>query len=71
MLRIAQLQRDSMAFQESQDTAREFKSAVQIVSRPPDQSLNSEFGISGPGGPDFGLRYQRRITDLSKLLGPQ
>jgi hypothetical protein len=41
MLRIAQLQRDSMAFQESQDTAREFKSAVQIVSRPPDQILSS------------------------------
>jgi hypothetical protein len=35
MLRIAQLQRDSMAFQESQDTAGEFKSAVQIVSPPP------------------------------------
>lgn len=36
MLRIEQLQPDSMAFQKSQDTAREFMSAVQIVSRPPD-----------------------------------
>jgi hypothetical protein len=41
MLRIAQLQRDLMAFQEPQDTAREFRSAVQIVSPPPDQFLTS------------------------------
>jgi hypothetical protein len=33
---IAQRQADSMAFQEAQDAAHEFRSAVQIVSRPPD-----------------------------------
>jgi hypothetical protein len=34
MLRIAQLHRESMAFHKVQDTAPEFSSAVQIVSRP-------------------------------------
>jgi len=38
--RIAQLQRDSTAFQKSQETASEFRLAVQIVSLPPDQNPN-------------------------------
>jgi len=53
MVRIAQLQRDSMAFQKSQDTAGEFRSAVQIVSRPPDhfrvQILDSGDCPESPG----------------------
>ncbi len=55
MLRIAQLQHDLMAFQESQHTAREFRSAVQIVSRPPDQKSYSESTICR-------LLLRRRVT---------
>ena len=49
MLRIAQLQRDLMAFQECQNTAREFRSAVQIVSRPPD-IFKTKLSLFEPAG---------------------
>ncbi len=48
MLHIAQLQRDSMALHEIQDTAREFMLAVQIVSRPPD-FFETKLSLFEPG----------------------
>ena len=74
MLRIAQLQRDLVALHESQDTAREFRSAVQIVSRPPDQICiqNQRFlASSRADGAPPGHRFSRNSAAEPLLRFPR